>query len=129
MGTASANRPAAISSLPRWDSAASRLSSGRAGAPWPGTRRRAVRTREAGLIGSGLRSYLGLASVDLRTAAPPQAPLESDPRMGDENRETWAALRAAVVDVPAMLQTALTAETNPRQAVIRVARIARHLYA
>jgi hypothetical protein len=49
--------------------------------------------------------------------------------MGDESQETWAALRAAVVDVPAMLQSALTAESNPRQAVIRVARIARHLYA
>lgn len=49
--------------------------------------------------------------------------------MSEQNREMWAALRAAIVDVPGMLQTALTTESNPRQAVIRVARIARHLYA
>lgn len=49
--------------------------------------------------------------------------------MRDQNQETWAALRGAVVDVPGMMHAALTTESNPRQAVIRVARIVRHLYA
>jgi hypothetical protein len=46
-----------------------------------------------------------------------------------ERHESWAALREAVLGVPAMLTAALASESHGREDAVRVARIARRLYA
>jgi len=65
---------------------------------------------------------------------PPPSRPKASPSIGaapafNLDRDSWLALRTAVLGVPAMLTAALGSDHHAREDSIRVARIVRHLHA